>query len=651
MVEMDFSPSPNYAPTCWAEYVPYTQTIYLGDGFTILSKSVQSPEALITQNCAIFGSGSETRSGTQLAFAVPLLFTTAFHGTWNTYAMYTNGYAQNGTGVVTQTGSITINALPVTISVSPTAANIAAGATQQFTATVTNSANTVLWSLGSAVGSISSSGLYTAPPSVGGPQTVTVTATSIADPTKSASATVTVSPSGTVSVSPAVSALPAGQSQQFTATVISPSGTVTWAVSPNIGSISTTGVYTAPVTVAASQTVTVSATNAADSSKSAAATVSLMPGPLRFVPITPCRAVDTRSATGPFGGPQLAYGGTRSFTIPNSACGIPLAAQAYSLNVAVVPSGSLGYLTLWPSGLAQPRTSMLNSPDGRIKSNAAIVPAGAGGAISVFASDATHVVLDINGYFVAATDPSALAFYPVTPCRVADTRNATGSLGGPSITGGQSRTFPILSASTCGIPAAAQVYSLNIAAVPSGPLGYVTAWATGQSQPTTSLLNALTGTVTANAALIAAGTGGSINLFASNTTDVVIDINGYFAPPGTGGLSLYTTLPCRVLDTRLPAGSQPFSGSRDVPVGGTVCKAPATAPAYVLAATVVPPGPLGYLTVWAQGQGQPGVATLNAVDGAVTSNMAIVPASAGNITAFASNPTQLLLDLWGYFAQ
>ena len=74
----------------------------------------------------------------------------------------------------------------------------------------------------------------------------------------------------------------------------------------------------------------------------------------------------------------------------------------------------------------------LNS-DGRIKANAAIVPAGTGGAISVYATDTTDFVLDINGYFVASTNPSALAFYPLTPCRVADTRNASGTLGGPSL--------------------------------------------------------------------------------------------------------------------------------------------------------------------------------------------------------------------------
>src|ERR1039458_4556915 len=200
--------------------------------------------------------------------------------------------------------------------------------------------------------------------------------------------------------------------------------------------------------------------------------------PSRFIPLTPCRIADTRNAAGPFGGPSMVGGVSRDFNIPSGACSVPSTALAYSLNVAVVPAGPLGYLTLWPTGQTQPLASTLNSLDGRIKSNAAIVPAGTGGSISVFPSNTTDVVLDINGYFVPATDPTALAFYPVTPCRIADTRNAAGPLGGPSFGGGQSRTFPIQSA--CNLPATAQAYSLNFAVVPGGPLGYLTAWPTGQ---------------------------------------------------------------------------------------------------------------------------------------------------------------------------
>ena len=77
---------------------------------------------------------------------------------------------------------------------------------------------------------------------------------------------------------------------------------------------------------------------------------------------------------------------------------------------------------------------------------------------------------------------------------------------------------------------------------------------------------------------------------------------------------------------------------------------PAAAQGYDLNATVVPSGPLGYLTLWPDGLGQPVVSTLNAPDGAITSNMAIVPTDNGSIDAYASALTQLILDISSYFA-
>jgi hypothetical protein len=87
-----------------------------------------------------------------------------------------------------------------------------------------------------------------------------------------------------------------------------------------------------------------------------------------------------------------------------------------------------------------------------------------------------------------------------------------------------------------------------------------------------------------------------------------------------------------------------------VNVTGSGCGVPTSAQAYVFNATVVPPGALGYLTLWPQGTTQSLVSALNALDGSITSNMAIVPAASGSVSAYASNPTQLLLDISGYFA-
>jgi hypothetical protein len=376
---------------------------------------------------------------------------------------------------------------------------------------------------------------------------------------------------------------------------------------------------------------------------------------LLFVPIMPCRIADTRNAAGPFGGPALMADETRNFTIPASGCNIPANAAAYAVNLTVVPSGPLAFATLWPTGQGRPNVSTLNSFDGRIKANSAIVMAGTGGALSVYATSATDVVLDITGYFVPnMAGSNGLAFYPITPCRVSDTRNANGPLGGPVLTGGAIRNVPVQT--SCGLPSTAQAYSLNVTAVPRGTLGFLTLWPSGQGQPLVSTLNSPTGQVVANAAIVSAGTSGDLSVFASNDTDLVIDVNGYFAPPGAGGLSFYATTPCRVADTRNTAG--PFGGpmlaggtARSFAVPNSACSVPTTAQAYALNATVVPPGTLDYLTLWGTGQGQPFVSTLNSFDGSVVSNAAIVPAgTSGAISAFGSRNTDLILDINGYFA-
>jgi hypothetical protein len=371
------------------------------------------------------------------------------------------------------------------------------------------------------------------------------------------------------------------------------------------------------------------------------------PTPLHFVPVTPCRVVDTRNTRGAFGGPSLAARDTREFAVSQSSCGIPSTAQAYSMNVTVVPKEKLGYLTIWPSGAPQPLISLLNSYDGRIKANAVVVPAGSNGSINIFATDATDVVLDLNGYFVPQSDPYGLQFYPITPCRILDTRNPNGLLGGPSFIANEFRDIPV-QAGPCNLPRSAQAYSLNFTVVPLGTLGYLSAWPSGQSQPYVSTLNDFEGNVVANAAIVPAGAGGEITLFTTHPTDVVIDVNGYFAPVGSGGLSLYNLNPCRVLDTRRQEDA--FSGILEVNVAGSPCAVPSNAQAYVLNSTVVPQDWLGFLALWPNNESQPAASTLNSWDGSVVSNMAVVPTQNGRIDAYTSQTSDLILDIFGYFA-
>jgi hypothetical protein len=161
--------------------------------------------------------------------------------------------------------------------------------------------------------------------------------------------------------------------------------------------------------------------------------------------------------------------------------------------------------------------------------NAALVPAGSNESVSVYVSNPTNVIMDINGYFGAPGSAGTLNFYPVAPCRVADTRNPTGAFGGPEMEAEETRLFAI-PASACNIPSNASAYALNVTVVPDGYLGFLTVWPDGGTQPNVSTLNSWDGSVVANAAIVPAGTNGAIDVYVTNPTHVILDINGYFAP-------------------------------------------------------------------------------------------------------------------------
>ncbi len=207
-------------------------------------------------------------------------------------------------------------ALPVTVSVAPSNTVLTSGASQQFTATVSNTTNTgVTWT--ASAGTISTSGLFTAP-TVSTTTTITVTATSVADTSKSAGATITVNPAVAISVSPTVVTVVSGAQQQFTATVSNTSNTaVNW--SATAGTVSTSGLFIAPVVITTTA-VTVTVTSVADPTKSASAVITVVPAVA--VAISPATA-------------SLLSGGQQQFT----------ATVSNTSNTAVTWSASAGVIT------------------------------------------------------------------------------------------------------------------------------------------------------------------------------------------------------------------------------------------------------------------------------------------------------------------
>jgi hypothetical protein len=183
-----------------------------------------------------------------------------------------------------------------TLSISPNRAALNAGSSLQFTAVAAGVANTDLeWLVkgvlggNSASGTISRSGLYTAPQAVASNAVIVVTVISKTDPTKASSAAVTVVPGPTpitVSIAPSFARPSPGQVQHFTATVKGTTNQgISWFVNGNeggnssVGTISSTGIYTAPLSVPAVPSVTITATSTYDTASSATAAVTIMAAP------------------------------------------------------------------------------------------------------------------------------------------------------------------------------------------------------------------------------------------------------------------------------------------------------------------------------------------------------------------------------------
>ena len=179
-----------------------------------------------------------------------------------------------GSAVVTVTASapppVTSN---IQVSVSPTAASLQTGGQQQFSASVSGTSNTaVTWSASN--GSIAANGMYTAPTNAG---TYTITAISNSDLTKSGSAlaVVTAPQLVSVSISPGSASIDEANQVQFTATVSGLSNTaVTWAVARGTGTITQSGLFTAP---RAAESDLVTATSQGNTAKSASASIIVLP--------------------------------------------------------------------------------------------------------------------------------------------------------------------------------------------------------------------------------------------------------------------------------------------------------------------------------------------------------------------------------------
>jgi len=122
-------------------------------------------------------------------------------------------------------------------------------------------------------------------------------------------------------------------------------------------------------------------------------------------------------------------------------------------------------------------------------------------------------------------------FYGLAPCRIVDTRNPSGPVGGPSLTGNSTRNFPIVG--YCNVPSTAKAVTLNVTVVGPTASGYVAIYPVGTPSTTSNINFPAIPNSIANAVvtLLAAGTNNVTAQYASNgpgTANLLIDVSGYF---------------------------------------------------------------------------------------------------------------------------
>jgi hypothetical protein len=243
----------------------------------------------------------------------------------------------------------------------------------------------------------------------------------------------------------------------------------------------------------------------------------------------------------------------------------------------------------------------------------------------------------------------AHSFIPITPERLLDTRPT-------AMAPGQVRDIQVTG--VAGVPARATAVSLNVAAVDPVNAGHLRVYPSG-SIPTASVLNFGAGKNTPNHVIVPVGYGGSISVYAGDTTNVIVDINGYFI--GNASLDEYVPVatPTRIqVPALLPgarAGTTPAAtapSSIDVTVLG-VGGIPATGVSTVLVNVgALNPTANGHLRVYSTGSGLPETSTHNFSASDSRMNLVIVkPGAGGKITVYnaAGGPVTITVDTIGYF--
>lgn len=227
-------------------------------------------------------------------------------------------------------------------------------------------------------------------------------------------------------------------------------------------------------------------------------------GGIRYGTVTPYRLRDTRPA---------AQGENVVLQAPvRTVPGVPVTAQAASLNLTVVGPAGGGFLTAWPCGQPKPNTSNLNYGPGQTIANFAAMSLGTGGQVCITTSAAAAIVVDVTGWW--GPTGSMLLQPDVVPGRPVDTRPMLVPAGG---------VVPVP------VPAGVDVAIVNLTVTGPTGGGYLTAWNCAQPRPGTSNLNYGPGQTVAAAALVSPGSNNQLCVYTYAATYLVVDLFGGMA--------------------------------------------------------------------------------------------------------------------------
>ena len=209
---------------------------------------------------------------------------------------------------------------------------------------------------------------------------------------------------------------------------------------------------------------------------------------------------------------------TATLVLPGRVTRVPASADAAALavNLTVTDATAAGFVTAFSCDQPPPAASSLNFEVGQTIANSAYLATGPGG-LCFITSAPVHIIVDRVGAFVAN---GGREYQPAHPRRLLDTRNGIGGWMGPT---GAGQTLLLGQ-----VPGAAAV--VMVTSTRPDRTGYVTVWNCDGPAPGTSTLNTTRGETTPNGAVLPTNAAGAACLRASGTSDLIIDLQGWFAP-------------------------------------------------------------------------------------------------------------------------